>query len=184
MKDIVFVTGNENKIKEVESILGFSIDSKKLSLDEIQTLDPVECVVKKAREAFKSINKPIIVEDTNLFFKAWKGLPGVFIDYFLKTVDREGLLKMLENSENRGAYAQTSYCYFDGEKEVVGIGKINGTISPEVRGESNFGWDPIFIPGSHDRTFAQMSKEEKNSISMRKKALFDLKEKLKESNIL
>jgi len=178
MKKIVFATTNENKIREASEILGIKVKPKNLEIDEVQTLDPLECVKKKAEAAYKLIKTPVLVEDTSLFFSAWGKLPGVFIDYFMKSLDNEGILVLLKNEKNRSAVAQTSLCYFNGKESVVTTGKVKGNIARKMRGDWGFGWDPIFIPEGKRKTFAQMTADEKNSLSMRKIALEKLKNRL------
>jgi len=175
MKRVVFATTNENKIREASEILGIKVEPKNLEVDEIQTLDPLECVRKKAEVAFELVKIPILVEDTSLFINAWGKLPGVFIDYFMKSLGNNGVLALLSSERNRSATAQTSLCYFNGKKSVVTVGKVNGTIAKETRGDRGFGWDPIFIPKGKKKTFAEMTGKEKNSLSMRKLALEKMK---------
>jgi len=173
---IFFATTNENKLREAREILGTGIEGIKIGVDEIQTLNPEKCAVKKAAEIYKQCQKPILVEDTALLFEAWKGLPGVFIDYFMKTVGNEGLLKMLEEEENRGAVAQTTLVLCRGENDYqIFTGVLEGTVADKPRGEHGFGWDPIFIPNGFDKTLAEMSTKEKNDISTRRKALEQLR---------
>ena len=178
MKKIVFATTNENKISEASEILRIEIIPKELKIDEVQTLDPIECVKKKAEAAYRAGKTPILVEDTSLFFDAWGQLPGVFIDYFMKSLGNEGILRVLSGEKNRSARAQTSLCYFDGKKAVVTKGEVKGKIATKIKGGQGFGWDPIFIPQGKNKTFAEMPSEEKNSLSMRKIALEALKTKL------
>ena len=105
------------------------------------------------------------------------GLPGPLIKWFLKSLKNEGLVNIVEKLGDNRAQAKTiigysknenssCFCYFEG----VVSGRI---VAP--RGETGFGWDPIFLPDGHDKTFAEMGKEEKNKISMRKKAATYLK---------
>ncbi len=176
--NLTFVTTNEGKLKEAKEILKQEIESSSLKLDEVQTLDPIECVEKKAEAAYKILQKPVLVEDTSLFFDAWNGLPGVFIDYFMKTLNNEGLTKLLKVEPNRKAKAQTSLCFYDGKEKVTVVGEIKGEIADSPRGKDGFGWDSIFIPEGKDKTFAEMNSEEKNKISMRKLAFEKLSEKL------
>jgi len=178
MKKIIFATTNENKIREASEILRIKIIPKELKIDEIQTFDPVECVKKKAETAFNLAKTPILVEDTSLFFNAWGRLPGVFIDYFMKSLGNEGILKLLSTEKNRVAIAQTSLCYFDGKKAIITKGVVKGSIAKKIKGDQGFGWDPIFIPEGRNKTFAEMASSEKNSLSMRKIALEALKKKL------
>jgi non-canonical purine NTP pyrophosphatase (RdgB/HAM1 family) len=143
---IFFATTNEGKLREAREILGTGIEALDLKVDEIQTLDPIECVEKKAEAAYALAQRPILVEDTSLFFDAWHGLPGVFVDYFLKTLDNDGLVKLLKAETNRKARAQTSLCYFDGTKKITTTGVVEGTVAAKPKGTNGFGWDCIFIP--------------------------------------
>lgn len=178
MKKIIFATTNENKIREASEILGIKVEPKNLEVDEIQTLDPLECVKKKAEVAYRLAKIPILVEDTSLFFSAWGELPGVFIDYFMKSLGNDGILTLLSSERNRSATAQTSLCYFNGKKSIITAGKVKGIIAKKIRGDGGFGWDPIFIPEGNGKTFAEMTEREKNSLSMRKIALEKLKNRL------
>ncbi len=175
IKKIYFVTSNQHKIREAKQILDIQIEALSLKIDEIQTLDPIKCARKKAQAAFIQAKKPILVEDTALFFNAWQGLPGVFINYFMKTIGNEGLLELMTEQDNRSALAQTTFCFYDGTNYIFGVGKVAGKIASKTAGENGFGWDPIFIPDGFNKTFAQMSAKEKNKTSMRKMALEDLK---------
>jgi XTP/dITP diphosphohydrolase len=91
-------------------------------------------------------------------------------------VGNEGILKMLESEHDRRAVAQCFIAYHDGNTVSTVKGEISGTISDSVRGSSGFGWDKIFIPERHTRTFGEMNAEEKNAISHRKLAFENLKE--------
>jgi len=82
---------------------------------------------------------------------------------------------MLDGNENREAIAKTAFGYCDGTKIIIATGELKGTIAEHPRGEQGFGWDPIFIPQGHKLTFAEMSLEQKNEISMRRLALENLK---------
>jgi XTP/dITP diphosphohydrolase len=168
---ITFATTNEGKLREAREILGATVQALDLKIDEVQTLDPIECVEKKAEAAYAKAQRPILVEDTSLFFDAWNSLPGVFVDFFLKTLDNDGMVKLLKGEANRKARAQTSLCYFDGKKKITTTGVIEGKIAAKPKGTNGFGWDCIFIPSGHTQTFAEMDTATKNSISMRKIAL-------------
>jgi len=67
---------------------------------------------------------------------------------------------------------------FDGREMRMGMGEVKGTIAESTRGENGFGWDVIFIPDGHDRTYAEMSSSEKNAISHRRQAFEGLKKNL------
>ena len=175
---LLFATTNINKIREAEEILGVEIEGVKLEIDEIQTLDPEKAVKEKAKRAYEQFGKPILVEDASLFFSAWNGLPGVYIDSFLESVDNEGLIKMLRHEKNHRAKAVVCLAIYNGKNCKVYKGEIKGKISSSPKGKSGFGWDPIFVPAGYNKTFAEMGIQEKNKISMRKLALEKLKKDL------
>lgn len=173
-----FATKNNNKLREVNEILGQNLQQISLELLEPQGVDAEEVVYEKAKDAFHKAGKPVLVEDTSLEFVAWNGLPGALIRWFLDSVGIKGILKMLIGEPDRRAVAKTAVGFFDGERVHVFVGSIAGTISDTVRGTTHFGWDPIFIPKGQSRSFAEMTPAEKNTISMRKLALDKMRQAL------
>lgn len=173
MKTIYFVTGNENKFREVKEILAdrFDVQNIKLDLLEKQELDVEKIAYFKAKEAFKQTSKPVLVEDTGLTIEEWNGLPGALIKWFVKTVGTGGIVKLVDGFKSRRATAKTTFAYADQNGTMIFSGEVKGRIAKEPRGETNFGWDPIFIPDGYSKTFAEMAPEEKNKISHRKLAL-------------
>ena len=77
------------------------------------------------------------------------------------------------------ATAKTAIGFFDGTQAHVFVGSVSGIITKTVRGAGGFGWDPIFVPNGHNKSFAEMTSTEKNAISMRKLALEQMKAELK-----
>jgi len=172
---ITIVTGNANKLREIKEILGeqfpYELVINGADLPEYQgEADTVSTL--KCKSAFEIIKGPVIVEDTCLCFNALKGLPGPYIKWFLQSIGSEGLHKMLHGFDDHSAEAMATLAYCESpESEVIlfkGItkGKI---VSP--RGESGFGWDTCFQPDGHERTYGEMTKDEKNAISHRKRAI-------------
>jgi XTP/dITP diphosphohydrolase len=175
---LVLVTGNPNKAREVQAILGQAIETVPLDLPEIQAISVEEVVREKAQEAYRHLGRPLLVEDTGLAFDAWNGLPGALIRWFLKSTGTTGLCQMLSAFPERGAQAITCLGYADGQDVRVYCGRLAGSIAPAPRGESGFGWDAIFIPAGSTRTFAEMTAEEKSAVSMRRLALEQLREEM------
>lgn len=174
-----FATKNENKLREVNEILGRDLEQISVELFEPQGVKVEEVVREKAEDAFHKSGKFVLVEDTSLEFAAWNGLPGALIKWFLDTVGNEGILKMLAGETNRKAVAKTAVGFFDGTQSRVFVGEISGTIPEAIRGTGGFGWDPIFVPDGYEKSFAEMTSVEKNAISMRKLALERMKTELK-----
>jgi len=174
-----FVTTNADKVREAIDILGFSLDQiSSLNIDEVQSDDINEIVIHKAKKSYDIIKLPVLVEDSGLIFTAWNGLPGPFIKWFETSVGCQGLLKMLEGFENRKALAVCFVAIFDGKELIIGKGEVRGKIASSIRGENGFGWDVIFIPEGHKKTYAEMVSSEKNLISHRRLAFEDLKNKI------
>lgn len=183
-RKLLFLTGNPNKLREARKILtGFDVESKDLDLYEIQEVNEQLIAEEKIRQALKLVDSEVFIEDVSLCYDALNGLPGPLIKWFVKRIGRRGLVDMLAAYENKTAHAK---CYIgygtparDGQEEriIVFEGSIKGRIV-EPAGKSDFGFDPIFLPDGHDRTFAQMTEEEKNSISHRRRALEKFKQYL------
>lgn len=180
-KPITFVTGNAKKLQEFRAILGTTfprdIISQKVDLPELQgEID--EICTKKCKEAAQVVQGPVIVEDTCLCFNALKGLPGPYIKWFLEKLEPEGLYKLLAGFEDKTAQAVCTFAYHSGEPDaevVLFQGRTFGEIV-EPRGSRDFGWDPCFMPTGFKQTYAEMSKDEKNKISHRFKALDQLRD--------
>ncbi|KAJ3279626.1 nucleoside triphosphate pyrophosphohydrolase ham1 [Borealophlyctis nickersoniae] len=177
-RPLIFVTGNANKLGEVQSILStapINLTSHKLDLTGIQgTTQQVS--TDKCRRAADILNGPVLTEETALSSTALKGLPGPYIKWFLDSLGHDGLNKMLAGFEDKSAAAICTFAYCAGPGKEVFLfeGRTEGKIVP-ARGPNDFGWDPIFQPDGSHETYAEMPKETKNTISHRFKALEKLK---------
>ena len=176
--ELFFITSNSGKIKEAQQILGFPVKIKKVTLPEIQSLDLTEIAFNKAKEAFKILNSPLIVDDAGLFIDAWSDFPGPFIKYIFSSGGPQLLLKMLATETNRKATFKAAIAYHNGEQIKVFTGEVKGEIIQKEKGTKGWGFDSIFKPMGSTLTFAQMPEEEKNQISHRKQALEKLKKYL------
>ena len=170
MNNIIFITGNKEKLKEAQKIIPKLI-GKDIDLPEIQEVDAKKVIEVKLKEAYKHHKGEYIVEDTSLYFDCLNGLPGPLIKWFLEKIGNKKLYELVKKFKNNKAKAKTFIGYIDKRSKVKYFeGIINGKIvSP--KGNNGFGWDKIFMPNGFKKTFAQMTIEEKNNISMRKKAL-------------
>lgn len=181
MKNIVFVTNNKNKLREIRDIVGSRYNI--LSLSDInchedipETADTIEGnALLKARFVKEKYGYDCFADDTGLEVEALDNRPGVYSARFAgeecnseKNIDK--LLSELKGIENRKARFRTVIALLKGETEEEFEGVIYGNISHERHGEGGFGYDKVFVPENYDRTFAEMLPEEKNSISHRAKA--------------
>lgn len=176
MAKLIFATGNKGKLEEARVILGMDVEGTSLEIDEVQSLDPVEVAVKKAKAYFSQLKKPLFVEDGSVFIKTLGNLPGPYIDSFFRALGNQGIAALLKNKKDRSAVAVVNVVYVNKSgKEYIFEGKVKGKIADNPKGDKGFGWDPIFIPTGSTKTFGQMELAEKNKYSMRKKALLKLK---------
>lgn len=172
---LIFITSSVNKRAEVERLLGRPVAQESLRLDEIQAVALEPVVAHKARQAYAHLGRPVLVEDTGLGFAAWNGLPGALIKWFLVTLGTEGICRLFHTETNRAATATTLFGYYDGKALRVFPGAVSGLVPDAPRGSGGFGWDSIFQPLGSDRTFAEMTPEEKDRFSMRRLALDQLR---------
>lgn len=190
-------SNNKHKASEIKQILDDTLHSqytlKILSevLDEFndviedgETLE--ENAFKKAKEYFDLAKIPCFADDTGLEIDALNGLPGVKSARFagedcIDKNNRAKVLKLMENipEKQRTARFRTVICYVDGTQTKFVEGICNGKITFQEQGTNGFGYDSIFIPQGHNRTFAQMNPQEKNSISHRAIAIKNFAQWLK-----
>lgn len=191
MREIVLSTDNINKLREIREILE-DLDIKIYGKSDIEGLDfeviedgdtLYDNALKKASAMAERVDYAVLSDDTGLFVKALNGEPGVHSARYASEHDdkknREKLLNNLKDKEDRSAYFKTEIILIDEDKNIIPIeGVCPGKISLEERGDNGFGYDSIFIPNGFDKTFAEMSHEEKNQISHRSRALKNLRDKI------
>ena len=170
---ITLITGNAGKAAEYAAMLGIEVTPAKAELTEVQSLDVAHVAARKAADAYAQLREPVLVDDTGLTIHAWNGLPGALVAWFINTVGTQGILDMAAELTDRRATASAALGYADAAGVKVFQGTVDGSLATEPRGTSGFGYDPIFIPGTYSghRTYAQMTSEEKNKISHRRRAV-------------
>lgn len=188
---LVFATNNKHKLEEVCSILGNKIEI--LSLSDINCFDEIDETAEtlegnaliKARYIYNKYNVNCFADDTGLEVESLGGEPGVYSARYAgeqndSQANMNKLLQNLTGKKNRNAQFRTVIALIINGEEKLLNGIVKGTITEEKQGDSGFGYDPIFIPEGFSMSFAQMSSEEKNSISHRYRATKKLCEYLKE----
>lgn len=161
-----FITTNENKFKEAKDLLGFELQQLSISLPEIQAINPKEVVEFKIKST--DIDN-VFAEDTGLYLGENKEIGAL-----IKWISNKTVIKAF--LEQR-AIAVCCIGLKQNNKISFYTGKIIGKIV-DSRGINGFGWDSIFLPNGYDKTFAEMSREEKNQISHRGIAFRKLKESI------
>jgi non-canonical purine NTP pyrophosphatase (RdgB/HAM1 family) len=170
---ITLITGNAGKAAEYTAMLGIEVTAAKAELTEIQALDVSRVAARKAADAYAQLGEPVLVDDTGLAVRAWNGLPGALIAWFIDTVGPQGILDMTQGLADRRATVTTALGYADAAGVRVFHGTLDGSLAPEPRGANGFGYDSIFIPDIDPgrRTYAQMNSDEKTKISHRRLAV-------------
>ncbi|KAJ2765168.1 acetyl-coenzyme A synthetase 2 [Coemansia nantahalensis] len=177
LRKLTFVTGNKNKLREMQGLLCGIVDlqSASVDLEEIQG-STREVATAKCRQAAAIVGGPVITEDVGLGFNAMNGLPGAYIKWFLAELKPEGLYRMLGGFDDKSGFAicTVAYCEGPGHEPILFEGIHHGTIVAP-RGPPVFGWNPIFQPHGSAETYAEMSDEAKNTCSHRFLAVEKLK---------
>lgn len=178
---IVFASNNQHKIKEIQSLLPkhFIV----LSLSDIQCEEQIpetgttleENALQKANYIYKKYGYNVFSDDTGLEVQALNNQPGVYSARYAgeeKNAQKniKLLLDNLNGISNRKAQFRTVIALIFNGKQYLFEGIVTGEITHQLHGENGFGYDPIFRAEHHKKTFAQMTLDEKNTISHRARA--------------
>ncbi|MBP3482736.1 MAG: RdgB/HAM1 family non-canonical purine NTP pyrophosphatase [Alistipes sp.] len=185
--EIIFATNNAHKLNEVQAVLG----------DGFRLLTPRECgimedipetqatlegnALQKARYLYEHTGRDCFADDTGLEVAALGGAPGVHSARYATdghdfAANNRLLLKNMEGVADRRARFRTVVALILDNKEYLFEGIVEGRIAEAESGAEGFGYDPLFVPDGFDRTFAEMSAEEKNAVSHRGRAVRKLAE--------
>ena len=189
---LVFATNNKHKLQEVRDIVGDRVEVLSLAdigcCDDIpETADTLQGnALIKARHIYEKYGFDCFADDTGLEVEALDGAPGVYsARYAGEECDSEAnMRKLLENltgKTDRNAQFRTVIALIINGEEMLFNGIVKGSIATEKKGDSGFGYDPVFVPEGHSASFAQMSSEMKNSMSHRFRATQQLSDYLKEN---
>lgn len=193
MKKIVFATNNQHKLDEVKKITEGLTEIVSLSeincFDDIpETADTLEGnALLKARYVKEKFGFDCFADDTGLEVEALDNAPGVYSARYAgpehnSESNMKLLLKNMEGITNRKARFRTVIALLMDGKEYLFDGTVEGVIIQEKRGNSGFGYDPVFVPNGYNETFAQLGSDIKNNISHRAKAVLKLHDFLSKLN--
>ena len=184
MKNLLFFSNNINKVYEIKKIFDdnfiklYTLKDFKFMNDPLESGKTfIENAKIKSEYGFKKTNTPTFADDSGICIEALENKPGVFSKRYLNSFKNQkaclkNILNIVKKKKKNNAYFKTSICLTIKENHnIVFEGTINGKISNKIMGKKGFGYDPIFIPNGHDKTFAEMSLDQKNSISHRSIAI-------------
>ena len=188
MKDILFFSHNQKKIIEVKQIFKdskikvYDLNSFEKTKEPTETGNTFSSNAKiKSKYGQKLFNMPCFADDSGFCVEALKNNPGVkskrFLEkFFNKKKAFEYIISNVIKKKNNKAFFVTAISLtLKKNHHIIFLGKINGAVTLEPKGSNGFGYDPIFIPENHYKTFAEMKLKEKNIISHRKIAITKLK---------
>ena len=180
MLQLVIASNNQGKIREIKQMID-AIDL--LSLVDIGFTDEIpepyhtfeENALAKAAAIHQFSGKNVFADDSGLCINALNGAPGVDSAHFSGERDDEKNLQKalaaLTGAEDRSAFYKAVICLIWNDEVYYFEGICEGVIISEKRGNGGFGYDPIFIPGGYDQTFAELPLDIKNQVSHRGKAV-------------
>ncbi|MBQ3186297.1 MAG: non-canonical purine NTP diphosphatase [Alistipes sp.] len=179
---IIFATNNAHKLSEVQAVLGegFELVTPRMCGVEEDIPETAETLEgnasQKAHYLYEKTGLDCFADDTGLEVEALDGAPGVHSARYATdghdfAANNRLLLKNLEGKENRRARFRTVISLIEQGEEHLFEGIVEGHIIDHESGEEGFGYDPLFVPEGFDRTFAEMSAEEKNAVSHRGRAV-------------
>ncbi len=184
MKNLLFFSHNNKKILEIEHILG----QKNIKIHNLNSYKKIKEPIESGRSfaenakiksscGLKKFNVPCFADDSGICVEALKNKPGIESKRFLETFDTikhafDYIISSTLYKNNDKAFFKTAICLsLKKNHHIIFEGKIKGKISNKPRGSNGFGYDPIFVPDGHEKTFAEMKPKEKNKISHRLIAL-------------
>jgi non-canonical purine NTP pyrophosphatase (RdgB/HAM1 family) len=175
---LILVSSNPNKGIEAERILGIPLLRVSLSLPEIQAASVEDITRYKADVARTKGYNRLIVEDVSLGFDELGNFPGPYVRWLLEAAGGKGLAAIAYALNNRAARARCCVGYWNGREVKIFLGETAGEILVQPRGERHFGWDAWFQPRDSQKTFAEMTDEEKDAVSHRGHAYRKLRDAL------
>lgn len=167
MTKITFVTTNKGKIESMRKRLPSNIELESIGLElpELQADSGSEVVLWKAKEAYKILKRPLLVQDSSFHIDSLNGFPGAYIKYMLKTVKIEGIISIMRDVKNRSCHFEDAIGYTENGEEVkIFVSQNKGTLAKsidEANKEASWGdlWK-IFIPAGCVKTLASVTEEE------------------------
>lgn len=151
-----------------------------IDLPELQSLDLHEVLRAKGEAAWQRVRRPLVVEETGLELAALNGFPGPLVKWMLQAIGSEGIAQLAQRAGDTRATARCLLLYRDDERSVVSEGITTGHLVLPARGDSGFGWDPVFQPDGHELTYGELAEAQKDAVSHRGRAWRDLLSRLQD----
>src|SRR3990167_8283134 len=185
MSDLYFVTSNESKYLEAKNIgksFGVNIVQKNIEIAEIKSIDQDQVIQKLARSAYGNIKKPLIVDDTAIYFQEYYNFPGTYTKFLFKTIGLSGIKKLVK--DRSGAFWRCCIAHIDNDDLIIFDGKLEGKLHFSGNKKiniSNHDWpyDDIFFPKGFSIPLSKLRTKERLKLSHRSIAIKKLFKYLK-----
>jgi len=168
--DVIFASSNIHKYEEAKEILaefGIKLGFFQTELVEIQDDSIYKIALQKAENAYDKCKKPVIIEDDGLFIDSLSGFPGPYSSYIFDTIGNNGILKLIGDNRDAQFVAIIAFCDSSNEPTLF-ESSVAGKISKSIQ-DGGWGYDPIFIPKTQNKTYAELAN--KNKLSHRYESL-------------
>ncbi|MEM9954267.1 MAG: non-canonical purine NTP pyrophosphatase [Chloroflexota bacterium] len=172
INELTFITTNATKKADYEAILGISLQTSSIQIQDIQHQSVEEVALAKVSTGHKMLNKPVFVEQSGIMIRAWGGFPGGMTARFMMPVGLHNVCKMMSLYDDKHVEAVSVIAFTDGLIWRTFVGRLEGTIASEPRyGERLFSWDAILIPQGFTQTLSELGHEKTRAISMRRRSM-------------
>ncbi|MFA5318201.1 MAG: non-canonical purine NTP pyrophosphatase [Patescibacteria group bacterium] len=186
---LTFITTNKHKVEEIQAVLkdyGIEIEQAVMDYPEDKEKEMTEIAKESAKNLAEQLQKPVITEDTGLYFKAYNNFPGALPKFIFQGIGFAGILKLLEGKDREACFKTViGYCE-PGNESVIFAGEMQGRIAEKVilPEADAMPYDHIFIPDGYEKAIVEMTIDEKNKFSQRGKAARELGEYLRKKPTL
>ncbi|MFH1239858.1 MAG: non-canonical purine NTP pyrophosphatase [Candidatus Diapherotrites archaeon] len=175
-KSVIFVSKNRYKFEEMNNLLskyGISLSMNNLEVPENAEGTITDVAIDKAKKAYALVKKPLIIEDTGVFFDDYNDFPGINAKRAYLQLGFTGLLALAKATKTKKAHFTTVVCYIWGpNKYKTFVGKMSGTLLTKLSGKEKdvLPYEKFFVPEGHKKSLSHITREEKNKFSHRAKA--------------
>jgi XTP/dITP diphosphohydrolase len=164
---LAFITGNTRKYRDLQQAcepFGIEVEQLELPVDEIQSSDPEDIALKKAKQAYKlASNRPVIVQDAFWNIMALRGFPGAYMSEVTRWLRAEEFLKLMEGKTDRTLYIKDTLVYYDGKRSKMFSQNYQGKMTEEPRGKGHFSIEQIVVMQGETKTIAEIEDSEGRS---------------------
>ncbi|MBI4210318.1 MAG: non-canonical purine NTP pyrophosphatase [Candidatus Diapherotrites archaeon] len=172
---LLIATTNRHKVHEISHILAeYGVEVSQLDIEAQEPdLGSLEKIAEhKARQAYSNARRPLIAEDTGIYFDAYDDFPGVFAKRVFLGIGFRGLLALIRAADSKAARFRTAICYYDGRAAKVFSGELKGRLLEHLVSEEKdrLPYEKLFVPDGHSKALVELPHGEKNRISHRAQA--------------